>query len=171
MNGVALTLRALHHGEKHLADRLTTTAERHSTEHEIHHIATDLAQWPREHAQRLARTARDQHIDLGSGFVDSAGAQATDVLSTVLSTIREKAAQAVGHRPEPGLLLLRDLRNLHLAATENSLLWEMLAQAAQATNDDKLLTLASVCHPQTLRQMRWTNAMIKTLSPQILSSL
>ena len=93
------------------------------------------------------------------------------MLSTVLSTIREKAAQAVGHRPEPGLLLLRDLRNLHLAATENSLLWEMLAQAAQATNDDKLLALASACHPQTLRQMRWTNAMIKTLSPQILSSL
>jgi hypothetical protein len=47
----------------------------------------------------------------------------------------------------------------------------MLAQAAQATRDDELLALASACHPQTLRQMRWTNTMIKNLSPQVLSSL
>jgi hypothetical protein len=83
----------------------------------------------------------------------------------------ESAARTTDRRPEPLPPLLRDLRDLHLAATENSLLWEMLAQFAQATNDDKLLTLASACHPQTLRQLRWTNTMIKTLSPQILSSL
>lgn len=47
----------------------------------------------------------------------------------------------------------------------------MLAQAAQATRDDGLLALASACHPQTLRQMRWTNTMVKELSPQILVSL
>lgn len=46
----------------------------------------------------------------------------------------------------------------------------MLAQAAQATKDDKLLALASACHPQTLRQLRWTNTMIKNLSPQALTS-
>ncbi|ELP65590.1 hypothetical protein ACKI1I_27840 [Streptomyces turgidiscabies] len=173
MNGVALTLRALHHGEEHLADQLTRVAERHRTEHEIHHVATDLAQWSREHAQRLADTARDRDVDPHPGLLgDSAGAQVADVLST----LGEKAAQLMGRqvtgrRPEPGLLLLRDLRDLHLAATENSLLWEMLAQVAQATKDESLLTLASECHPHTLRQMRWTNSMIKTLSPQILSSL
>lgn len=47
----------------------------------------------------------------------------------------------------------------------------MLAQAAQASGDTELLHLASGCHPQTLRQMRWTNTMIKNLSPQILTSL
>ncbi|MEV5642056.1 hypothetical protein AB0L67_18075 [Streptomyces flaveolus] len=31
--------------------------------------------------------------------------------------------------------------------------------------------LASACHPRTLRQMRWTNTMIKNLSPQILPTL
>lgn len=40
-----------------------------------------------------------------------------------------------------------------------------------ATKDTRLLTLASSCHPRTLRQMRWTNTMIKNLSPQILTSL
>lgn len=63
------------------------------------------------------------------------------------------------------------LRDLHLDATEKSLYSELLAQAAQATKDDELLAVASACHPQTLRQLRWTNTMIKNLSPQILTSL
>ncbi|GAA3783370.1 hypothetical protein ACFS5L_08475 [Streptomyces phyllanthi] len=162
MNGTTLVLRALHHGERHLARELTTVAERHRTDHEVHHVATDLARWSREHVGRLADTAQEHGLDLG----DSAGAPS----GGVLSTLREKAVQAVGHRPEPGLLLLRDLRELHLGATENSLHWEMLAQIAQATGDDGLLAVASACHPRTLRQMRWTNTMIKNLSPQVLTS-
>ncbi|MGC0380643.1 hypothetical protein RKD33_000860 [Streptomyces sp. SAI-129] len=86
----------------------------------------------------------------------------------VFATLREKAAEAVVNRPEPGLLLLRDL---HVAAAENSLHWEMLAQAAQASRDGGLPALASSCHLRTLRQMRWTNTMIKNLSPQLLTSL
>jgi hypothetical protein len=46
----------------------------------------------------------------------------------------------------------------------------MLAQAAQATRDQELLELVSSCRPRTLRQMRWTNTMIKVLSPQLLVS-
>jgi hypothetical protein len=163
VNGITLILRALHHGEKHLAKELTSVAERHRTEHEVHHVATDLAHWSREHVQRVADTGRDYGLDLG----DPAGTPSLGVLST----LREKAAEAMGHRPEPGVLLLRDLRELHLDGTKNSLYWEMLAQAAQASKDDRLLALASACHPQTLRQMRWTNTMIKNLSPQILTSL
>lgn len=37
------------------------------------------------------------------------------------------------------------------------------------TKDDELLELTKRCHPQTLRQMRWANAMLKELSPQALS--
>ncbi|CAL9650316.1 hypothetical protein SUDANB176_06603 [Streptomyces sp. enrichment culture] len=163
MNGVTLVLRALHHGEKHLARELTAVAERHRTEHEVHHVATDLARWSRTHVRRLADTGRDYGVHLGD---PSGGAPAG-----VLSTLREKAAETVAHRPEPGLLLLRDLRELHLDAAGNSLYWEMLAQAAQAARDDELLALASACHPETLRQMRWANTMIKNLSPQVLTSL
>ncbi|MET8112973.1 hypothetical protein [Streptomyces prasinus] len=163
MNGITLTLRVLHHGEKHLAGRLTSVAERHRTEHEVHYVALDLAGWSRAHVQRLAATADRYGLDLGTS-------SATPV-PHLLSTLTGKASGAVAHRPEPGLLLLRDLRELHLAAAENSLHWEMLAQAAQATKDDGLLDLASACHPETLRQMRWTNTMIKNLAPQILTSL
>ncbi|MFI9150227.1 hypothetical protein [Streptomyces sp. NPDC053367] len=163
MNGITLVLRALHHGEKQLAKELVTAAERHRTDHEVHHVALDLAAWSREHVQRVADTGHDYGVDLG----DASGAPSPGFMSA----LREKAAEAVGHRPEPGLLLLRDLRELHLDAAQNSLYWEMLAQTAQAAKDDRLLALASACHPRTLRQMRWTNTMIKILSPQVLSSL
>ncbi|EDY59855.1 conserved hypothetical protein [Streptomyces sviceus ATCC 29083] len=60
---------------------------------------------------------------------------------------RPDAVTAPSGEGPPGLLLPHDLRALHLAATENSLHWEMLAQAAQATRDERLLELASACHP------------------------
>ncbi|MEU6523410.1 hypothetical protein ABZ892_11340 [Streptomyces sp. NPDC046924] len=163
MNGLTLTLRTLHHGERHLAGQLTAVAERHRTEHEVHHVATDLAHWSREHVRRLTDLGHDHGLDLGDAPKAPAPA--------LLSALREKTAEAVGHRPEPGLLLLRDLRELHLSAAENSLHWEMLAQCAQAARDEELLAVVSACHPQTLRQMRWTNTLIKTLAPQILTSL
>jgi hypothetical protein len=36
----------------------------------------------------------------------------------------------------------------------------------QAAKDSDLVALTTRCHPQTLRQMRWANAMLKELAPQ-----
>lgn len=36
--------------------------------------------------------------------------------------------------------------------------------------DNTLLELSAACHPQTLRQLEWANAMLKTLSPQMPAS-
>lgn len=162
MNGTHLVLRALHHGEHHLARQLLAVAERHRTEHEVRHVATDLARWSREHVERVADAARGHGLRLGGAPDEHA--------SGPLSAVRDMAAQALGDRPEPGLLLLWDLRQLHLSASGNSVYWEMLAQAAQAARDGELLGLATACHPRTLRQMRWTNTMVKILSPQVLTS-
>ena len=163
MNGPALVLRALHHGEHHLARELSAAAERHRTEHEVHHVATDLAQWSQQHTLRVAQTGQHHGLDLTP--------PSDPPTSGILATLREKTAGAIAGRPEPALLLLHDLHDLYLAASSNSLYWEMLAQVAQATKDSRLLELSSDCHPQTLRQIRWTNTMIKTLSPQALTSL
>ncbi|MEV8592750.1 hypothetical protein [Streptomyces sp. NPDC052012] len=163
MSGITTTLRALHDGERDLEHALLAAAARHRAEHEFHHVALDIARWSREHAARLADAGRDHGLDL-SGPRDNPA-------SAALTALREKASEALGRRPETGLLLLHDLRDLHLAAARNSLHWEMLAQAAQATRDQGLLALVSSCHPQTLRQMRWTNTMIKVLSPQLLTSV
>ncbi|WP_129841762.1 hypothetical protein [Streptomyces sp. RFCAC02] len=161
MNGITLTLRALHHAERSLEKDLLGAAERHATEHEVHHVAKDLARWSREHAARLADTGGAYGLDLQEHGGRGPGA--------LLSAVRERAAEALGHRPEPGLLLLHDLRELYLAASGVSLYWEMLAQAAQAAKDARLLEMASSCHPETLRQVRWANTHIKVLSPQILT--
>jgi hypothetical protein len=167
VNGVGLVLRALHHGEQHLADELTAVAQRHRVEHEVHHVATDLAAWSTEHVRRLADAAAGHGLDLAA----PAGPAGDGGGDGLLAGIRMRMSEMTGRRPEPGLLLLRDLRHLHLAAAENSLYWEMLAQAAQATRDTGLLALVSGCHPQTLRQIRWANTLIKDLSPQILTGL
>ncbi|MFG2555715.1 hypothetical protein ACGFWF_38110 [Streptomyces sp. NPDC048581] len=161
MNGIPTVLRALYEGERALEQALLSTAERHPAEHEVHHVATDLARWSHEHAERIARGAEPQGLHLsdpGPGSPSSMRAKT------------EPPAHTLDEPSDPDLRLLDDLRALHLAAADNSLHWEMLAQAAQATGDNRLLELSTVCHPQTLRQMRWTNTMIKTLSPQLLSN-
>jgi hypothetical protein len=163
MNGISWVLRTLHHGESELAAELLTVAQRHRTEHEVHHVATDVARWSRINTGKIAQAATHYGLDLKE--------DAARPSHGVLAALREKLAGAVEHRPEPGLLLLRDLSHLYVGASENSLHWEMLAQAAQAGKEQPLLDLAAACHPQTLRQIRWTNTMIKTLSPQILTSL
>jgi hypothetical protein len=76
----------------------------------------------------------------------------------------------LGHRPEPAMLLLADLRRVYRMAAGVSLDWELLAQGAQAAKDQRLLELAQRCHPETLRQVRWANAMLKELAPQTLTS-
>jgi hypothetical protein len=68
---------------------------------------------------------------------------------------------------DPGLNLLADLRRLHLGAAGVSVDWELLGQGAQAVKDADLLEVCRRCHPQTLRQMSWANAMLKVLSPQV----
>ncbi len=90
--------------------------------------------------------------------------------SGLLEKAREKTSELVGRRPEPGLLLVRDLRKLHLLYAEASINYVILGQGAQAARDRELLDACSQCHPQTLRGMKWTVTRIKTASPQVLTS-
>ncbi|MFJ8079069.1 hypothetical protein ACIQ6Y_00375 [Streptomyces sp. NPDC096205] len=158
MNGVAHTLRALYDGEQALERQLAATAERHRGDHEIHHAAIDLARWSHDHRARLARTGRLYGLDLPVPLVDG---------KPVRRLVRDTAART--RRAEPGPGLLDDLLELHLAATRTSLHWEMLAQAAQAARDERLLELVITCRPRTLRQIQWTRTLLKELSPQLLT--
>ncbi|MFE6456367.1 hypothetical protein ACFVP0_02705 [Streptomyces cinereoruber] len=168
MNGVTIVLHALHQGERDLVGGLVALSERHRAEHEVHHVATDVADWSREHVRRLTDTAAHYGLDLdGPSEGPSPGSFAAP---GPFAAPGRKAPEGADDGLGPGLLLLRDLRGTHLAAAYNSLHWEMLAQAAQALRDHRLLALASFCHPRTLRQMRWTNTLLKTLSPQSLTS-
>ncbi|HEY3692474.1 MAG TPA: hypothetical protein VGL46_19655 [Pseudonocardiaceae bacterium] len=152
-----LALRELHRSENSLAADLLKVADRHKVDHEIYHVARDLAHWSQQHVHELAEIGQRYGLNLK----DDSG---------LLSTVRNKASELVGRRPEPGLLLLADLRHLHRVAAGVSLDWELLGPGSQAAKDSELLALTKRCHPQALRQMRWANAMLKVLSPQVLAS-
>jgi len=155
-----LAIRELHRSERKLAHRLNVIAARHRSDQDICHIAHDLAQWSQHHLSELAGHGRNYGLRLSEN--PRTGAAAGIAWSRMSGLLR--------HRPEPGLLLLADLRRTHRLAAGVSLDWELLGQAAQAAKDQELVALTSRCHPETLRQMRWANAMLKELSPQVLTS-
>lgn len=156
-----LALRELHRSEKSLVRDLLQVSDRHKAEHEVHHVARDLAEWSRQHVHELAVAGRRYGLRLDDDPARSSGP---------LGHLRTAVSELAGRRAAPGLLLLADLRRLHRKAAGVSLDWELLAQGAQGVKDVDLLELAQHCHPQTLRQLTWTNAMLKTLSPQVLAS-
>lgn len=161
---VGIYLRNVHNGELALERELQQVAHRHHDEHEIRHVAVDLARWSLENRQSL-RTLAARY---GGNLDDD---QTPEAPSAPMAVVREKAAELLGRHPEPGLLLLSDLQHVYLMASDNSVSWTILGQAAQAAHDQELLGIVTECHSKTMRQAVWCNATIKALSPQILLAL
>ncbi|HYZ68466.1 MAG TPA: hypothetical protein VE666_11815 [Mycobacterium sp.] len=157
---LGLALRELHRSERALAVGLDALAARHHSDHAITHVAGDLAGWSRTHVREIAKAGRDYGMHLR--WVPN--------LAALSAPLQRRLSDLVGRRPEPALLLLADLRRIHQRAAGVSVDWELLAQGAQAAKDERLLALAQRCHPETLRQLRWANAMLKELAPQTLTS-
>jgi hypothetical protein len=157
-----LAIRAVHRSERSLAEELLELGERHKADHDVYHLTRTLSGWSQGHVRALHRVGRrfGLELDADSGQDGSGGP---------LSGVREKAAELVGRRPEPGVLLLRDLRQLHLSAAAASIDWTLLGQGAQAAKDRELLDLVAACHPQTLRTLRWTTTRLKVAAPQVLA--
>lgn len=155
-----LAIRELYRAERKLARELNVVAARHHSDEDVFHLAQDLACWSQHHLSELAEHGR--HYGLRLSAEPRTGA--------ITGFIQSRMSGMLRHRPEPGLVLLADLRRIHRLAAGVSLDYELLAQGAQAAKDEELLSVASRCHPETLRQMRWANAMLKELSPQVLMS-
>jgi hypothetical protein len=161
MSKLPLVLRELHRSETSLARGLLALSDRHRADSEVFFVARDIAAWSQIHVRRLAEVGADYGTKLDPSprwEVPAVGA------------VAQRLSTALRDRPETGLVLLADLRRVHRKAAGVSLDWELLAQAAQAMKERPLLDLAKDCHPQTLRQMRWANAHLKTTSPQVIAS-
>jgi hypothetical protein len=158
---VGLVLRELHRAEDRMARELRATADRHRVDHEVFHVGHDIAAWSDEHVRRLDRLAGARGLRLGPGVRRP---------PRLLGAVNRRMAEALGRRHSTQLLLLADLRRLHRMAAGLSVDWELLAQVAQARKDRELFELASGCHPGTLRQLKWTNAMLKVNATQALST-
>jgi hypothetical protein len=161
MSKIGLVLRELHRSETGLARDLLALADRHRADHEIFYVARDIASWSQIHVGRLAKIG---------GQYDAKLNPEPKWQQPATRALAQRISNALSRRPETGLLLLADLRRLHREAAGVSLDWELLAQAAQAMKQRPLLELAQDCHPQTLRQMRWANAHLKVVSPQVIAS-
>jgi hypothetical protein len=158
-NKVGAAIEELHRSENDLAGTLLAIADHHKVDHEVFHVARDVARWSQEHVAELARVGRDYGLDLSAEPEDE---------DTLLARLKQKGAELTGRFHEPTLLLLADLRHVHRQAAGVSLDWEVLAQTAQAMKDRELLGVAEDCHPETLRQMRWANAKVKETAAQVL---
>jgi hypothetical protein len=158
---IDLALEELHRSENDLAGQLLAVSDRHKAEHEVFHVARDLAVWSQEHVREIARIGRAYGLDLDE---EPAGDP------SLLQKVRQEVADRLHHRSAPALLLLRDLRSVYMDASGVSVDWELLAQAAQGVRDTDLLELVQRSHPQTLRQARWANAQLKEKATQILVS-
>jgi hypothetical protein len=158
-NKVGAAIEELHRSENDMVAQLLNVSDRHKVDHDIHYVARDIAGWSQEHVRRLAEAGRAYGLDLDPRPEDE---------TTVVAKLKQKGAELTGRFHEPALLLLADLRQIHRSAAGVSLDWEVLAQTAQAMQDTELLALCKDCHPQTLRQLRWANAMVKETAAQIM---
>ena len=156
-----LAIEELHRSENHLVTVLTSMSDKHTTDHEVFYVCRDMAGWSRQHVAELARIGTDFDLELDPEASEDPG---------LLSAMKQRAAELVGRRSVPGLLLLADLRHLYREAAGTSVDWELLAQGAQGAKEKELLDLAERSHPQTLRIARWANAYLKVTSPQVLAS-
>lgn len=158
---IGLVLHEMHRSENDLAHELLQVSERHKVDHEIYHLGRDLARWSQQHVREIAEIGKRYGQDLDPEPEDENG---------LIERLREKGSELLGRRSDVSLLLLRDLREIYMKASGVSADWEMLAQAGQGIKHTDLLDVTKRCHPDTLRQMRWANSMLKVNSTQILVS-
>jgi hypothetical protein len=146
-------LREVHDAERELARDLLRAGERHKADHDVFHVTRTLSTWCGRHLERLAAHGERYGVALDPSPPGAGLLGGLDV-----------------RRGDPGLLLLRDLRDLHLAAARASVAWTVLGQGAQAVRDTDLLATVTASHPETVRTMKWTVQKLKEASPQVLAS-
>ncbi|MBX9244784.1 hypothetical protein ICW40_08170 [Actinotalea ferrariae] len=158
---IGLALRELHRSEADLHHELLQIADRHRVDHEIYHVAQDLAAWSRDHLRRIAEQAEryGEHLD-----PDARGENG------LVARLWDKSSELMGRSSEAELLMLRDLRGVYLKASGVFVDWELIAQAAQGVRDTELVDVAQSCMGETQRQTAWANGKLKESATQALVS-
>jgi len=153
----------LHDALTDLAGAYRKVGERHATEHDLYHLCHTLAKQCEGQANALATHAARHAGDVS----DDAG---SDSRVSMLDSLRRATAGLVGRSPVTGLVLLRDLRQLHLAIEEAAMLWLIVGQAAQAARDRELLVVVQHCREEITHQLMWIQTRVKETAPQVLVS-
>jgi hypothetical protein len=161
VNKIGVALRELYDAEEELADEYVKVGERLAAEHDVWYGCRRFAEQCHRHAEAVRPFAARHDEQLPPPDDATVGETAT-------ATLRHKLAEAIGRRPEAGMLLLRSLRELYVQAQEVSFHWLVAGQIAQATRDPELLGLVDELHRETLTQIKWLKTQAKLSSPQAL---
>jgi hypothetical protein len=159
---IDLAIRNVANSEAELAKALLEVGERHRVDHDVFHISQTLASKSRESLHSLRPDAERYGVQIDN--------QDRSPSHSLGASLREKGAELLGSRPEAAILLLNDLRHLHLLAAAASIDWTVLGQGAQALRDEQLLATVSEHHPYALKTLNWTTTKLKEMSPQLLTS-
>jgi hypothetical protein len=157
-----LALDDVQRAEMALSTALRRLAEHHATEHDVYHLGHALAEQCAEHVVKLRP------------FLERYQAKAVDVdeasSTSIMESLRRRAAAAVGRVEIAGLVLLRDLRETYIAAQLVEIDWTILQQAAKAVRDPELLAVVTMCHEQAEHTAKWLRTRIKVGAAQVLAT-
>ncbi|MBZ4017496.1 hypothetical protein [Streptomyces purpurogeneiscleroticus] len=163
MNKIGLLLSELHDAETDFATACRKTAERQAADHGTSYPCRTIAPQCDTHAARVRAIAER----FGKRLTPPRRPPAP--VSSAMDSVRRTSSVLLGRRPESGLLLLRDLRQLSLAAQAVNVHWIYLGQVAQAVRDQDLLTEVTAHHKETLTHIKWIKTRMKEAGPQALT--
>jgi hypothetical protein len=155
---VGAAIEHLHASEGELAQHLRAVAQRHATEHDVYHVGHALSDKCEELVEALAPFATAYGQRVGDH----------DVASALAERVRRTTAAVLGRSERAGILLLRDLRELWVEASETEIDWVIVRQGAMAARDMDLMRTCDIGITQTEGVVRWLKTRIKESSPQIL---
>jgi hypothetical protein len=161
---IAMVLERLQRAETDLAEEFRKAGERHAVNHELYYGAQTLAKQCDARARRLAELATPYGKELDT----SPDGEGGGLWESVVGAMRHTMAEAIGRQRVPGLLLLRDLRELYLHAMEANFYWVLAGQVAQAVRDHALLEGTLDMHEQLTTAVKWILTQTKVESPAIL---
>jgi len=159
---LGLALDHLVDAEVGLAEDFRKVGDRHAADHDVYHQSHAFSRQCAAHVEQLQPIAERY----GANAPDHAEPGLWD---SVMEAVRRRTSEAAGRRPESGVLVLRDLRDLYLAAHETLIAWVIVRQGAMAVRDKELLELTKELQPETDLQMKWALTHIKISSPQVLA--
>jgi hypothetical protein len=158
---LAPVLERVQAGEVELANDLRQVAERHATQHDVFHMGRLLADRCDDIASQLAT------------FVEAYGRRpeepGDDDAGGFLGRLRRTTSALLGRSEPSGMLLLRDLRDLYVIASELEIDWTIARQGAMTARDRELAISCLTGIHETERVIRWLETRIKEASPQILA--
>ena len=140
----------LRNAEKAIAEAFESVANHHRDEPDIFHLCRRFAQTSRTHREAL------EHF--------------TQIYDERSEHEAERVSGSLFKGPRSGGFgLVRDLHDLLLLATEASVSWTILKQAAYALRDRELITACVKLGGETEGQLSWLETRIKQAAPQALT--